>query len=168
MLPVTGPDEITVGSDVIQELADGFADLYQHDPKRLAYVADFQLENLKEVCVWLSDLYSDSLSKATVVSQVALCMSTLRCLFEFGVTLESTDYTGYVKFTGPPEQDLRRKIQTYLRAHPNMANIRRGEVSQCLGYLVTVEQYFRSLDNKAFFRMIWPVYTLLSQVEGNL
>lgn len=168
MLPVTGPDEITVGSDVIQELADGFADLYQHDPKQLAYVAGFELENLKKVCVWLSDLYSDSLSKAMVVSQVALCMSTLRCLFEFGVTLESTDYTGYVKFTGPPEQDLRRKIQTYLRAHPNMASIRRGEVSQCLGYLATVEQYFRSLDNKAFFRMIWPVYTLLSQVEGNL
>ena len=64
MLPVVSMHDTTVETSVVQDLANGFSALYQYDKEQLGYVANFELENLKETCVWLVDFYTDSWSKA--------------------------------------------------------------------------------------------------------
>lgn len=159
---------ITVSPQVMQELIDAFSALYQNDAKQLAWVANYELENLKEICVWLCDFYADNWSKAELLSEAVLCLATLRCHFEFGVAIQDEPYSGYVKCGEPPEQSLQSKIAAYSVAHPRCVPIKRSELEQCLGYLGTVQQYFTAHHNQAFFDVIWPLYHVLSEVRNHL
>lgn len=160
--------DTTVETSVVQDLANGFSALYQYDKEQLSYVANFELENLKETCVWLVDFYTDSWSKAELLSKAILCLACLRCHFEFGVALDEEAYSGYVKFGDPPGRSVQQKIAAYSQAHGRCVALKRSEVSQCVGYLGTVQQFFRVRENKAFFDVLWPVQQLLSEVRAHL
>ncbi|CAK9083975.1 unnamed protein product, partial [Durusdinium trenchii] len=147
----------------LADLANGFSALYQYDKEQRGYVANFELENLKETCVWLVDFYTESWSKAELLSKAILCLACLRCHFEFDVALDEEAYSGYVKFGDPPGRSVQQKIAAYSQAHGRCVALKRSEVSQCVGYLGTVQQFFRVHENKAFFDALWPVQQLLSE-----
>ena len=168
MIPVVSMHDTTVETSVVQDLANGFSALYQYDKEQLGYVANFELENLKETCVWLVDFYTESWSKAELLSKAILCLACLRCHFEFGVALDEEAYSGYVKFGDPPGRSIQQKIAAYSQAHGRSVALKRSEVSQCVGYLGTVQQFFRVHENKAFFDVLWPVQQLLSEVRAHL
>ncbi|CAK8986046.1 Uncharacterized protein SCF082_LOCUS385 [Durusdinium trenchii] len=152
----------------LADLANGFSALYQYDKEQRGYVANFELENLKETCVWLVDFYTESWSKAELLSKAILCLACLRCHFEFDVALDEEAYSGYVKFGDPPGRSVQQKIAAYSQAHGRCVALKRSEVSQCVGYLGTVQQFFRVHENKAFFDALWPVQQLLSEVRAHL
>ena len=168
MLPVTSIMETSVESHVMQDLVDGFSKLYCYDQKQLSYVACFELENLKEICVWLSGLFTDDYHKAKRVSEVALCMVTLRAHFEFGEPINVEPYKGHVNFTDAHGDCLRQKIASSLLPHRGLGPTRKAELDQSMGYLGTVKVFFEDLRNKAFLEVIWPIHELLDEVRGHL
>lgn len=171
MLPVareTRHFEFQVEAFILKGLASGFSRLYNHSSEQLAYVASHELENLKELCVWFSEVFSHDYQKAKLVSEVALCVVTLRSHFEFGSLIDNEPHVGHIKFHDSPGDSVREKIASSLLPHPGLRPIKKAEINQTLGYLGTVKVYFEALDHRPFLDVIWPIHELLDEVLGHL